>query len=70
MLNLKSNDFLIETEMNLKAIEYNLKIGEISIPILPRCGGLLKSKLVRSPSQWMKIFNYGINYKKDKLIKK
>jgi glycosyltransferase involved in cell wall biosynthesis len=70
MLNLKSNDFLIETEMNLKAIEYNLKIGEISIPILPRCGGLLKSKLVRSPSQWIKIFNYGINYKKDKLIKK
>jgi glycosyltransferase involved in cell wall biosynthesis len=70
MLNLKSNDFLIETEMNLKAIEYNLKIGEISIPILPRCGGLLKSKLVRSPSQWIKIFNYGINYKKDKLIRK
>ena len=70
MLNLKSNDFLIETEMNLKAIEYNLKIGEISIPILPRCGGLLKSKLVRSPSQWIKIFNYGINHKKDKLIRK
>lgn len=70
ILNLKSNDFLIETEMNLKAIEYNLKVGEISIPILPRGGGLLKSKLVRNPSQWIKIFNYGINYTKDRTIKK
>ena len=70
VLNLKSNDFLIETEMNLKAIEYGLKIGEISIPILSRCGGLLKSKLVRNPNQWIKIFNYGIDYTKDKVIKK
>jgi|GEM_PF-1069057 len=70
ILNLKSNDFLIETEMNLKAVEHGLKVGEILIPILPRCGGPLKSKLVRSPEQWIKIFNYGINYTKDKLIKK
>ncbi|MEM5801833.1 MAG: glycosyltransferase family 2 protein [Candidatus Aenigmatarchaeota archaeon] len=70
MLKLKSNDFLIETEMNLKALEHGLKVGEISIPILPRGGGLLKSKLVRNPRQWIKIFNYGIRYSKDKIIKK
>jgi glycosyltransferase involved in cell wall biosynthesis len=69
-LNIKSNDFLIETEMNLKAIEHGLKIGEISIPILPRCEGLLKSKFARNPNQWVKIFNYGINYTKDKLVKR
>ncbi len=69
MLRLKSNDFLIETEMNLKALEYNLKVGEVSIPILSRCGGILKSKFVRNPSQWIKILNYGINYTKDKIIK-
>ncbi|MEM5853227.1 MAG: glycosyltransferase family 2 protein [Candidatus Aenigmatarchaeota archaeon] len=69
-LNLRSNDFLIETEMNLKAIEHNLKVGEISIPILPRCGGVLKSKLVRNPRQWIKIFNYGIDYTQNKIIRK
>lgn len=70
MLNLKSNDFLIETEMNLKAVEHNLKIGEVLIPILPRCGGILKSKFIRNPRQWIKILNYGINYAKDKSVKK
>jgi len=68
-LDLKSDDFLIETEMNLKAIERGLRIGEVSIPILPRGGGLLKSKLVRSLDQWIKIFNCCIAYAKDKKLK-
>ncbi len=69
-LNLKSNDFLIETEMNLKAVENKLKVGEIALPVLKRCGGVLKSKLVRSPNQWMKIFNYGIKYAQNKIVKR
>jgi glycosyltransferase involved in cell wall biosynthesis len=69
-LNLKSNDFLIETEMNLKAIELGLKVGEVPIPIIPRGGGLLKSKLVRRLDQWVKIFNYGFRYINDKKLKK
>ena len=64
-LNLKANDFLIETEMNLNAIKLSLKIGEGPIPILKRAGGLLKSKLVRSPEQWIKIMNAVSAYKKD-----
>jgi hypothetical protein len=31
-LNLKTNDFLIETEMNLRTIELGLKVGEVPIP--------------------------------------
>ena len=68
-LELKSNDFLIETEMNIKAIEKGFKVGEISIPILPRSGGLLKSKLVKSFDQWIKIFDYGIAYMKNQKIR-
>jgi dolichol-phosphate mannosyltransferase len=69
-LNLKTGDFLIETEMNLRAVELGLKVGEVPIPILSRGGGLLKSKLVRRFDQWVKIFNYGITYIKDvKLMK-
>lgn len=69
-LNLKSNDFLIETEMNIKAIENNLKVGEVTIPILPRSGGFFKSKFASNPKQWIKIFNYGISYSKDRIIKR
>lgn len=69
-LNLKSNDFAIETEMNLKAVEMGLKVGEVPIPILPRSGGLLKSKLVRDVNQWAKVLNYGIHYAKGRKIKK
>jgi glycosyltransferase involved in cell wall biosynthesis len=68
-LELKSNDFRIETEMNIKAIEKGFKVGEISIPILSRSGGLLKSKLVKSFDQWIKIFDYGIAYMKNQKIK-
>lgn len=68
-LELKSNDFLIETEMNLKILEKGLKVGEVPIPVLRRTGGLLKSKLVTNPSQCVKIFNYGIRYAKEKKLK-
>jgi glycosyltransferase involved in cell wall biosynthesis len=69
-LNLKTNDFLIETEMNLRAIELGLKVGEVPIPILSRGGGVLKSKLVRRFDQWIKIFNFGVGYIKDVKLKK
>ncbi len=60
-LGLKSEDFLIETEMNIRAIKLGLKIGEVPIPHLKRAGGLLKSKFFASPNQWVKIINYVLN---------
>ncbi len=68
-LNLKYDDFRIETEMNLKALDLGLKIAEVPIPHIKRAGGLTKSKLVRSVSQWFKILNLLIKYAKDKKIK-
>ena len=69
-LRLKSNDFLIETEMNFKILKLGLKIKEINIPIVRRAGGIFKSKLLKQPDQWIKIFNYGIKFAKDEKIKK
>lgn len=63
-LNLKSNDFLIETEMNLAAVKLGLKIGEVHIPHIKRAGGLFKSKLVHQPDQWIKILDYLNNFTK------
>ncbi len=68
-LNLKSNDFLIETEMNIKALEKGFKVSEVAIPILPRGGGILKSKLVTNQKQIIKILNYCISYAKGRLVK-
>ena len=69
-MNLKANDFLIETEMNLKAVDLDLKVSFIKIPLLSRSGGLLKSKLIGNFEQWVKIFNYCLNYAKDNKLKK
>ena len=57
-LNLKSNDFLIETEMNLRAVDLRLKVCEVPIPNLKRAGGFLNSKLATNPKQSIKILNY------------
>ena len=69
-MNLKANDFLIETEMNLRAVDLGLKVSFVRIPLLPRAGGLLNSKLVKNFDQWVKIFNYCLNYAKDNELKK
>lgn len=68
-MNLKYDDFRIETEMNLKALEMNLRLGEVSIPHLKRAGGLLKSKLVRDINQWFAVFDLVIEHAKEKKIK-
>ena len=61
-LNLKSNDFLIETEMNIRVLELGLKVKSIPIPNLRRAGGLMKSKLTTNPKDWVKIAKYIIKY--------
>ena len=62
-LNLEATDFLIETEMNVKALKLGMRIGEVPIPHLKRAGGLLKSKFLRSPDQWVKIIKYVLKQK-------
>ncbi|MBT9159611.1 MAG: glycosyltransferase family 2 protein [Dehalococcoidia bacterium] len=55
-LDLESNDFKIETEMNIKVMKQGFVVKEVAIPHLKRCGGGLKaSKLVYNPRQWFEI---------------
>ncbi|MEM7818366.1 MAG: glycosyltransferase family 2 protein, partial [Candidatus Aenigmatarchaeota archaeon] len=61
-INPTSNDFLIETEINLRAAELNLRVSEIPVPILKRGGGFFSSKLVRNPRQLIRIFTYIFKY--------
>ncbi len=63
-LNLKSNGFEIEAEMNVKAIEEEFVIKEVAIPHLKRGGGLGNSKLVTNPKDWIKIMNVVVGYLK------
>jgi glycosyltransferase involved in cell wall biosynthesis len=71
-LDLTSNDFKIETEMNIKAMKQGWIIKEIAIPHLKRCGGGLKaSKLVFNPQQWFEISKMFLKYfKEEKLTSK
>lgn len=68
-LNLKSNYFEIETEMNIKAIKNNFKVKQVIIPNLKRCGGMLKSKFGTNPKMWFKILSLFLRYSKDREIK-
>lgn len=54
-LDLKSDGFEIETEMDIKAIENKFVIKEVLIPNLKRCGGLKKSKFGSNPKAWLGI---------------
>ena len=54
-LDLRSNEFEIETEMNIKAIQKGFIIKEVAIPLLKRGGGLRKSKLLANPRMWFRI---------------
>jgi len=69
-LNLESDDFKIETEMNIKAIKQGFKIKEIPIPHLKRCGGGLRaSKLAFNPQQYLEIAKLFLKYFGDEKIK-
>lgn len=68
-LNMKSDDFFIETEMNIKIAKLKLKIAEVPIPILPRMDGILNSKFIRSINQELKIISTLINLYFDSKIK-
>ena len=73
-LNLESNNFEIETEMNIKAMKLNFKIKEVLIPHLKRCGGGLKaSKFAFNFKQYFEIsklfFKYLTNSKLKSKIK-
>ncbi|MBI3190495.1 glycosyltransferase family 2 protein [archaeon] len=68
-MDLKSNDFRIEAEMNMRAVKLGFRTGEIPIPHLKRGGGLMKSKLVTSPKMWIKIMNIPLKEIKDEKIK-
>lgn len=68
-LNLRSNYFEIETEMNVKAIRAGFKIKEVIIPNLKRCGRMLKSKFTTNPKMWLKASRVFLRYCKDKKTK-
>ncbi len=65
-LNLKNNDFTIETEMNIRAVQENFTITQVLIPSLKRLGGLSGSKFLKSPKMWVKIYKMISNYNKEK----
>lgn len=56
-LDLKSDDFRIETEMNIKGMLKNFRAEEIQIPNLARAGGLMSSKLTSDPIMEFKILS-------------
>ncbi len=69
-LNLESDDFKIETEMNIKAMKQEFIIKEIPIPHLKRCGGGLRaSKLVFNPQQYFEISKLFFKYFKEEKLK-
>ncbi len=68
-LDLKSNDFTIETEMNIKAVKNKFVIKQVLIPSLKRAGGILNSKFLKSPKMWFKISKMISDYNKEKMRK-
>ena len=61
-LNLKSNGFEIETEMNIRAMEEGFVIKEVAILHLKRGGGLKSSKLMTDWRMWIKILKMALGY--------
>jgi dolichol-phosphate hexosyltransferase len=57
-LNLTSTDFLIESEMNIKAMDNRFRINVVPIPHLKRGGGILNSKSITDPKTWLKLIAY------------
>jgi glycosyltransferase involved in cell wall biosynthesis len=68
-LNLESDDFKIETEMNIKALKHGFIIKEVPIPHLRRCGGGLKgSKFLKSPQQIFEVYSFIFKHFKEEKI--
>ena len=65
-LNLKSDGFEIETEMNISALENNFIFDYVAIPNIRRAGGVMTSKFLKSPKSWLKIMKMIMDYKKNK----
>ena len=68
-LKLETDDFKIETEMNIKAMKQGFKIKEVPIPHLKRCGGLRGSKLTFNPKQQLEIAKLFLKYFKEEKLK-
>ncbi len=54
-LGLQSNNFELETEMNIKALNLGFKIGIVQIPVTLRENSIFKSKLLLNPKELIKI---------------
>lgn len=67
-LGLKSNNFLIETEMNIKILLLGLSVLEIPIPTLPRGNGIMNSKFIRSFDQQMQIIKILLHLKNSDIL--
>lgn len=61
-LDLESDYFEIETEMNIKAVKRNFIIKEIHIPNLRRADGITGSKLFTDPKMWFKIAGKALGF--------
>jgi len=61
-LGLKSDYFEIETEMNIKSLKHSFRVGEIHVPNITRVEGMAKSKFLRDPKSWFKIFKMVLNF--------
>jgi len=68
-LKLESNNFEIETEMNIKAAKQGFVIKEVAIPHMKRAGGLRKSKLVFNPKMHSKIAEVFLKHYRDEKLK-
>lgn len=68
-LKLKSDDFKIETEMNIKAMKLGFVIKEVPIPHLKRCGGLRASKLIFNSKEQIEIAKLFLKFFKEEKIK-
>lgn len=68
-LNLESDGFEIEAEMDIKSLELGFKVGEVPIPLLKRAGGILKSKLVTNPRMQLRILEVAMGYVSEDRVK-
>ncbi|OGZ63146.1 MAG: hypothetical protein A2639_03030 [Candidatus Staskawiczbacteria bacterium RIFCSPHIGHO2_01_FULL_34_27] len=66
-LNLKSDGFEIETEMNIKAMKNHFKIEQVLLPNLRRSGGVTASKFLLSPKSIIKVIRIVLEYKLEKV---
>jgi glycosyltransferase involved in cell wall biosynthesis len=64
----ETDDFLLETEMNIKIGEHGLRHGEVHIPYVERYNGILNSRVVKSGAA-KQIVGYLVSYVIQKKVK-